>query len=153
MTMKNLIHSRVGRIFIFGLAALIALWLLARIEQYATPQVPLKSTNPPFEVMKHDASNIETYAILIPSGGNGKAVAEKVEEICKWSCSVDIFDNRRAFSLHERYKTMGPWADDDYLFVAEHYVGRIYFESGTYVKYPFKDEEEYKNIIEHTQQR
>ena len=126
------------------------LLILAKVSDITRPRVPLKSSHPAFEVLHHDnpdKSGIEQYAILIPARDNGKDAAQFVESRCEeWPCNVEIFDNKRAFQLYEHYKNQSSWTNDDFVFAANHYVGSIYFESGTYVKYPFKQDQQYKEF-------
>jgi hypothetical protein len=104
-----------------------------------------------YEVVKKDVnSTVENYKVLIPAGEDGKAVAMEVKKSCSKPCNIAVYDDRKAVNLEIEYeKMMGDintpieapqeWKKKNYVYVADHHVGYIDFETGNYKEYPYKD--------------
>jgi hypothetical protein len=92
-----------------------------------------------------ELKTVDNYFVLVDSGETAvEKIASEVNNSCKKSCNIDIFDDSRAFELDKEYKNLTEpvalekWKKDNYVFVADHLVGEILF-SGNYTSYPMKD--------------
>jgi len=105
-----------------------------------------------YEILdRNENKTVENYMVLIKPGDDGKAIALEVQKECKKSCNIDIFDDKEALGLQKQYddmmKTLNTtpeelqaWKEKNYVFVADHLVGLINFETPEeYNEYPFKD--------------
>lgn len=118
-------------------------------EQPAAPTVETKKLS--YEVVKKEVnSTVENYKVLIPVGEDGKAVAQEVKKSCGKPCNIAVYDDRKSVDLELEYeKMMGnintpieapqEWKKKNYVYVAEHHVGYIDFETGNYKEFPYKD--------------
>jgi hypothetical protein len=104
-----------------------------------------------YEVVKKESNSaVENYKVLISVGEDGKAVATEVRKSCGKPCNISVFDDRKALDLQIEYDTMmgdvstpvsapQDWKNKNYVFVADHLVGAIDFDSDEWSKYPYKD--------------
>lgn len=104
-----------------------------------------------YEVLdKNENKVVENYKVLIKPGDNGKEIAMEVKKECKKPCNISIFDNKDALLFEKQYDDMmgnldtlpeelQEWKKKHYIFVADHLVGYVDFESGEYEEYPYKD--------------
>lgn len=101
-------------------------------------------------VEKKDKGNVVNYKVLINSGDDGKAIAIEVKKDCTKQCNIDIYDDKEALELQKEYdELMGTldtkpqklqaWKQKNYIFVADHLVGYVSFDTGEYQEYPYKD--------------
>lgn len=114
-----------------------------------TPQAQEKTVN--YEIVeKKDKGNIESYKVLIKSGNDGKAIAMEVKKECGKPCNIDIYDDKQALELQKEYDEMmgtldtkpqdlQAWKQKNYVFVADHLVGYVSFDTGEYQEFPYKD--------------
>lgn len=101
-------------------------------------------------VHKQDNNAVENYQVLIKPGDNGKDVAMEVKKQCSKQCNINIYDDRKALDLQKQYDDMmgtlstnpqdlEAWKQQNYIFVADHFVGYIPFDIDEYLEYPYKD--------------
>ena len=101
-------------------------------------------------VDKKDNGNVENYKVLIKTGYDAKATIVEVKKECKKPCNIDIYDDRQALVLQKEYDAMmgtlntkpqdlQTWKQKNYVFVADHLVGYVSFDTGDYQEYPYKD--------------
>lgn len=123
--------------------------------QTQTTQPPATATPEPkklsYEVVKKEVnSTVENYKVLIPAGEDGKAVAQEVQKSCGKPCNISVFDDRKALDLQVEYDTMmgdldtpisapQDWKKKNYVFVADHLVGDIMFDTKEWDEYPYRD--------------
>jgi hypothetical protein len=88
---------------------------------------------------------VENYEILIQSGAYGKAAALDVKKQCKKPCNIFVYDSAKAQQLQREYDEISDgasatiWMQENYVYVADHLVGNIDFETGEYTAYPYRD--------------
>lgn len=99
-----------------------------------------------YEVLsQEEASNVENYNLLVKSSSEAKSSAEEIKKSCKKSCNIAVYDDKKAYDLEVEYKKLtdqkeiDTWKKTNYVFVADHLVGNIDFETGTYKEYPYRD--------------
>lgn len=105
-----------------------------------------------YEILSQKSNgNVENFSILVKPGElNGEAIATEIKAQCVKSCNIDVYDDKKAFELQQEYDTMmgdistpkskiDAWKKNNYVFVADHYIGGVNFELGTYDDYPFRD--------------
>lgn len=101
-------------------------------------------------VEKKDNGNVENYKVLINPGDDGKAIAAEVKKQCNKSCNIDIYDDKTALKLQKEYdnmmgnlntdqKELQTWKQNNYIFVADHLIGYMSFDTSEYQEYPYKD--------------
>lgn len=101
-------------------------------------------------IEKKEESNLVNYKILISSGVDGKAVATEVKKSCSKPCNISVYDDRRALDLEIEYdKMLGnynnppsvmlDWKKKNYVYVADHFVGLMSFDSDEWQEYLYKD--------------
>lgn len=68
------------------------------------------------------------------------------DNFCKNACTINFYDDKRAFTIdHERViitstPVMQEWNTNNYVFVADHYLGYLPFAKyASFAYYPFKD--------------
>lgn len=120
-----------------------------------SPTEPSKPTETPKqeEVQKlgyEEAKTVENFFYLYL--GTEKSI-EKLEGIvkdiktkeCKKSCNISLFDDKRAYELdRERSKLankeeVDAWNNKNYIYVADHLLGQLTFDTGTFLYYPLRD--------------
>ncbi len=100
---------------------------------------------------KNENKVVENIFVLVePGETNGEKIALEIKKTCKNKCNIDLFDDQKAFDLQKQYTEMlgkpetkpsdaTEWKNTNYVFVAEHLIGSIDFETGTYKAFPMKD--------------
>lgn len=110
-------------------------------------------------IFSEDIGAGENYMILIPpeksSVDYAKNVALDVKSKCNKPCNVDVYDDQKALKLQMTYDKMSSsfnttqaqfdeWNRNNYVYVADHYVGMIGFDTEEFSEYPFKDSKYYE---------
>jgi hypothetical protein len=124
---------------------------LTTVDSPAITATPNKQYN--YEIIfKNENKTVENYMILIkPENRNdGEAIAMEIKKSCKKTCNISIYDDKRALELQKEYDEMistlktpqedlEKWKQKNYIYVADHFVGYMSFESEEYQRYPYKD--------------
>lgn len=99
-----------------------------------------------YEILsQEELSNVENYNLLVKNSSEAKSSAEVVKKSCKKACNIAVYDDKKAYDLEMEYKKLtdqkeiDAWKKTNYIFVADHLVGSIDFETGTYKEYPYRD--------------
>ncbi len=112
---------------------------------------PAEAKKLSYEVVKKEVnSTVENYKILVAPGEDAKSVALEVKKTCRKPCNVSVFDDRKALDLQVEYDTMmgnldtpvsvpQDWKKKNYVFVGDHLVGDIMFDTEDWAEYPYKD--------------
>lgn len=124
-------------------------------EHVVSTNSPVYPTDVPrqykYEILdKNENKTVDNYKVLINPGDDGKAIAMEVKKGCNKPCNIDIYDDKHALELQREYDAMmgtldtqpqelQAWKLKNYLFVADHLVGYVDFESGSYQEYPYRD--------------
>lgn len=94
---------------------------------------------------------VENVDVLVQPGEvSAEAIAMEVKASCKKPCNINVYDDQKAYDLESQYnKMMGDtstqpndlqtWKKTNYVYVADHLVGAVEFETGTFDQYPYKD--------------
>lgn len=113
----------------------------------ATPTTAQKQ----YEILsRKDNGNVENISILVSASANGEASAQDAKKTCKKKCNIDVYDDKKAYDLNAQYDQMmglsttqpsdlTAWKEKNYVFVGDHLVGTIDFETEEYNDYPFQD--------------
>ena len=99
----------------------------------------------------------KSYGYLLTSSDKSEEYIETLateikKEKCSQACIINIYDDEEAFNLDKEYSVlttseeMTKWQEDNYVYVAEHFIAYLDF-SDLFFYYPFKDGyyEELKN--------
>jgi len=81
---------------------------------------------------------------------NGEAIAIEVKKSCSKKCTVDIYDDQKAFDLQNEYTALlgqsgtqssdlTNWKKKNTVYLADHFIGSIDSDSESYQPFPFKD--------------
>lgn len=102
--------------------------------------------------VNRDRGNVINYKLLIKPDDEFLAedIADSFYKKCSKNCTIDIYDDEKALNLHEAYDLMymksettsqdlKTWENKNYVYVADHYVGRIDFDTKMFNDYPLKD--------------
>lgn len=103
-----------------------------------------------YEVVgSEELSTVENYWVLVKSGQTKEALEDFIREFkkdkCKKPCNVSLYDEKRAAELDIEYKKLttmeaqNSWKEKNYIYVADHLVGWMSFDSDSYWEYPYKD--------------
>lgn len=110
--------------------------------QDAQPQ----GTKPEYKIVFRDENvRVENYEVLIQPGADGKAAALDVRTQCKKPCNIYVYDDSKAQKLEREYNEIDngadqtAWKENNYVYVADHLVGAIDFETGEWQEYPYRD--------------
>lgn len=120
------------------------------------PEATTESTPAPqqktlFEIKERIInSTVENYMVLISSADDGEKASIEVKKQCSKPCNITLFDNEQALNLQKEYDKMSgsfdtspsqltAWKEKNYIFVADHLVGYVTFDTGEYLEYPYKD--------------
>ncbi|OGK30116.1 hypothetical protein A3I56_00450 [Candidatus Roizmanbacteria bacterium RIFCSPLOWO2_02_FULL_43_10] len=102
-------------------------------------------------ISRRDSKTVENIDVLIGQNKtNPESVAIEIKKICTKPCNIDLYDNEEAYNLQMEYDTLmqtpgtettqlDDWTNKNYVFVADHYIGTINFDTGEYNDYPFRD--------------
>lgn len=100
----------------------------------------------PYEILsQEDLAKVENYNLLVKSASDGRDSAEEVKKTCKKPCNIAVYDDKNAYDLEVEYKKLTDpkdieaWKKTNYVFVADHLIGNIDFETGNYQEYPYRD--------------
>lgn len=111
----------------------------------------ISETELDYEIIdKNENNTVENYKVLTKPGEDGKAVALEVKKSCKKPCNIDVYDDKKALELQNEYDEMmgtldttpeeiQSWKEQNYTFVADHFIGYINFELEKYQDFPYKD--------------
>ncbi len=109
------------------------------------------ATNTSYKILEQsDNGSVENYKVLVNSGDEGKAIALEVKNTCSKSCNIDVYDDKRALELQKEYDSMmgsldtqpadlQAWKTNNYVFVADHFLGYMSFDTDEFMEYPYKD--------------
>lgn len=122
---------------------------LAEKQQVSPTAVEAKQSAVTYDVLgKTSDKVIENYAVLAKSG-TPKEIAEEVKKKCTKQCNIDVYDDSNAFVKYKEYqlllgdlskqKEVTQWKQDNYVYVADHLVGSIEFETQIFKEYPLRD--------------
>lgn len=123
----------------------------AQTQPTEAPSPTVEAKKLSYEVVKKEVnSTVENYKVLIPAGEDAQAVALEVKKSCGKPCNISVFDDRKALDLQVEYDTMmgdldtpvsapQEWKKKNYVFVADHLVGDIMFDTGEWSEYPYRD--------------
>lgn len=115
---------------------------------------PTNTPAPKYEykiLSQKDNKTVENISVLVSAGEiNGEAIAMEVKKTCQKKCNIDIYDEQKAYDLQMAYDQMmgnidtpqsnlTSWKVKNYVYVGDHYIGTVDFETGTYSTYPFRD--------------
>jgi hypothetical protein len=110
-----------------------------------TAETPAKKYN--YEILDKQANKaVENISVLVKEDETeGEAIAMEVKGTCTKPCNISVYDTRKAFDLNQSYKNLTDqaqieaWRKQNYVYVADHLIGDINFELGTYSPYPLRD--------------
>lgn len=122
----------------------------ANIPQSQATQAP-EIKAPDYQILKTDEQKTVTnYSVLVSPGTDGKAVAEDVKKKCTKQCNISVYDDKQAYFKYLEYdlmmgsldtppESLTAWKKNNYVYVADHLIGDVTFDSGEYNDYPFRD--------------
>lgn len=120
----------------------------------STPQPSAEADYSEFFKVKvnRDRGSVINYKLLISPNDEllVQDIAESVFKKCPKNCTIDIYNDERALNLHEAYDQMymkpettpedlKKWEKQNYVYVTDHYIGRIDFDTKMFNDYPLKD--------------
>lgn len=138
------------------IVVIVAVFMLIGLSTGSTPPIP-KGDNPSsptktnYKILdRTNTSSVENISVLVSPDINGEKVAKEVKKTCRKPCNISIYDNEKAFELQEEYDTKAgdsstdlswfdEWKKNNYVFVADHQIGYMMFESDDYDEYPLRD--------------
>lgn len=102
--------------------------------------------------INRDRGSVINYKLLIKPEDEFMAedIANFFFKKCTKNCTIDIYNEEKALNLAEDYdqrymksettpEDLKTWEKKNYIYVADHYVGRIDFDGKFYNDYPLKD--------------
>jgi hypothetical protein len=116
--------------------------------QSAQPSAKRDATKAKLDyVLVHQDENnrVENYEIVIMPGTGGEAAALDVKRECEKPCNIFVYDTVEAQKLDREYhdisngESAAKWKQDNYVYVADHLVGSIDFETGKWSAFPYRD--------------
>lgn len=141
---------------IFSVGIFISLVLIAagntKTDSVKPPEINKeKASQFNYEILNRTENklveNINVY--INPGETKGEVIAKEIKTTCKKPCNIYLYDDKKAYELQSQYDEMmnfeteptdlENWKNDNYIFVADHYVGWMEFEGDMYSEYPFKD--------------
>lgn len=115
-------------------------------RQEAAQEQKVPEEKPEYQIAFRDENNrVENYELLITPGADGKAAALDVKKQCKKPCNIYVYDDSKAQKLEREYADISDadsttaWKKKNYVYVADHLVGSIDFETGEWQGYPYRD--------------
>lgn len=147
---------------IFGVSTIVFFIILFfLLKQLSTPQ-PLtpgsisipKGQGLPSGIQQlghNDYTTQESYYYLYTNKDKSEdtlgAIAQQIKATeCKKTCTINFYDTKKAYLLDQERleitldKTMEDWNQQNYVYVAEHYLGYLPYASNTsFTYYPYKD--------------
>ena len=120
-------------------------------QQPSATEAPVASKYSYQVLSRQENKTVENIAVLISSSDtNAEAIAMDVKKTCKKPCNIDVYDDQKAYDLNAHYdKLMGEsttqpedltaWKQANYVYVGDHLVGSVDFETGSFNDYPFRD--------------
>lgn len=99
-----------------------------------------------YKIEDHEVNaRVESFSVVMSLGQDGEAVALDVQKQCVKDCNIFVYDDYDAFIFQEEYDSISEpaeleeWKKQHYVYVADHLVGSITFDTKTYDDYPFRD--------------
>lgn len=101
-------------------------------------------------VEKQENKLVTNYKVLILVGADAKAILMDVKKTCTKDCNISVYDDKKALQLEQEYdklmstldtkpEQLTAWKKNNYVFVADHLVGYMSFDTNTFQSYPYKD--------------
>ncbi len=154
------------KLWIIGIAVILVMGLIGAVIEKTSPSTPTATTQqaqtqaqPTTSTQKYsykvlsrvENKTVENIDVLVqPGDANAEAIAMEVKATCKKPCNIDVYDDQKAYDLESQYnKMMGDtstqpndlqtWKKTNYVYVADHLVGAVEFETGAFDQYPYRD--------------
>lgn len=115
-------------------------------EQPQEAAPPESAQNLHYKIEDHDVNaRVENFSVVMTPGQDGEAVALDVQKQCVKDCNIFVYDDYDAFIFQEEYDSISEpseleeWKKRHYVYVADHLVGSITFDTKMYDDYPFRD--------------
>lgn len=117
-------------------------------EIVETSQAPVQTKYR--ELSRKENKTVENIAVLINPNESAQMISSDIKSTCKKPCNIDVYDDQKAYDLYSQYDSMmgdistnpedlTKWKQENYVYVADHLVGSIDFETGSFTEYPFRD--------------
>lgn len=124
---------------------------ITEIQQ--SPIVTAEPTEKPTYMLIGKDSNkfFDTISVLVDEKETkSESIAFEVRKTCTQKCTVDIYNNKKAFDLQNEYtalmkkagtrpEDLTNWKKKNTIFIADHFLGSIDSASDSYQAFPFKD--------------
>ncbi|MFZ5437468.1 MAG: hypothetical protein ACOZAK_00195 [Patescibacteria group bacterium] len=102
------------------------------------------------ELARKDVGTVENISVLIATdASNPESIANEVKRTCKKQCNINLYDDKKAFELQDQYdqlisrqaepSQLDAWKKENYIYVADHFIGYMEFSTGAYDDFPYKD--------------
>lgn len=97
-----------------------------------------------------ESKTVENFFYLFLGNEKSKENLERIAKDiktkeCKKPCNISLFDDKRAYELDRERSNLttkeaiDAWNNKDYIYVAEHLLGQLTFDTDTFLYYPLKD--------------
>jgi hypothetical protein len=107
---------------------------------------PTQGAKLDYQIKHHDENaRVENYELVIKPGVDGETAALDVKKLCKKPCNIFVYDDAKAQQLDREYDEISDgysataWKQQNYVYVADHLIGNIDFETGEWNAYPYRD--------------
>ncbi len=126
--------------------------MLVQDEQIASAYPnTLPNKNEQFRQLEHEEfQQLENYYYLYTSADTSQSTLQKTalylkKNLCKKPCTINFYDNSHAYTLDRQRVTLGTdtdmqmWNAENYVFVANHYLGYLGTTQNTFSYFPYQD--------------
>jgi hypothetical protein len=118
-----------------------------QIHEQPQAEAPIESAQKlNYKIEDHEVNaRVENFSVVMTPGQDGEAVALDVQKQCVKDCNIFVYDDYDAFIFQEEYDSISEpsaleeWKKRHYVYVADHLVGSITFDTKMYADYPFRD--------------
>lgn len=120
------------------------------VNESSAPSV-VKKQQASFEQLNYgNLNNVENFDYLYSGEDKSKDTVSKIADDiksskCKKPCNISIYDEKKAYELdHSRQsltssEDINAWDEKNYVYVADHLIGFLNFDSEAFSYYPYRD--------------